>query len=282
MLVPTSAQASAPSCSRGRDVARRDARCRDPATARAFIRLDHQCLPTRDRRRRDHRHDPCPARADDARQRRPLALRPPSRTGRRERCTAQPPAGRALTRPLSRLRQQAPRRRRVCCSEAGVSPGLLDLDQSNTLLGRGRECRVRSEAAGRLRRRHEAPVLPAQRAPSSAGPDSRCSSKGGARTATARRRGRTRDMASASDCARTLSVARSGVEGLSTASRATAPGWGIAAATVDVSGWGLPDIAVPALVAVAHRTLRVRSTRQAGGKAMATGTAKWFSKRQGV
>ena len=40
------------------------------------IRLDHQCLPTRDRRRRDHRHDPCPARADDARQRRPLALRP--------------------------------------------------------------------------------------------------------------------------------------------------------------------------------------------------------------
>ena len=35
------------------------------------------------------------------------------------------------------------------------------LDLSSTLLGHERECRVRSEAAGRLRRRHEAPALPA-------------------------------------------------------------------------------------------------------------------------
>ena len=73
----------------------------DPAPARAFVRLDHERLPSRDPCRGDHRHDPCATRADDACQRRPRALKTwPSRTGGRKRCTAQPPAGPALTRPL--------------------------------------------------------------------------------------------------------------------------------------------------------------------------------------
>ena len=47
-----------------------------PASARAFVRLDHERLLAGDRCRGDHRHDPQRARADDARQRRPRALNP--------------------------------------------------------------------------------------------------------------------------------------------------------------------------------------------------------------
>src|SRR5437660_11749024 len=42
-----------------------------------------------------------------------------------------------------------------------------------------------------------------------------------------------------------------------------------------------PNEVVPALVAFAESNLRVRSTHQAGGKTMATGTVKWFSDDKG-
>jgi len=54
----------------------RGAAAGDPAAARAFLRLDHERVSTGDRCRGDHRHDPCAARADDARQRWARALRP--------------------------------------------------------------------------------------------------------------------------------------------------------------------------------------------------------------
>jgi CspA family cold shock protein len=41
------------------------------------------------------------------------------------------------------------------------------------------------------------------------------------------------------------------------------------------------DPPVPALVAVASSNLRVRSTQNAGGNAMPTGTVKWFSDDKG-
>jgi hypothetical protein len=108
MLVPTSAQASAPSCSRGRARPLGGAAAGDPAPARAFIRLDHQCLPTRDRCRGDHRHDPCAARADDARQRRARALRPgpAEQAGGSAARRNRPPA--ALTQPLLEIAAASP------------------------------------------------------------------------------------------------------------------------------------------------------------------------------
>ena len=65
---------SAQACSRCRARPRRRAPTGDPAPARAFVCLHDQRLPAGDRRRGDHRRDPQPARADDARQRRPRAL----------------------------------------------------------------------------------------------------------------------------------------------------------------------------------------------------------------
>jgi hypothetical protein len=76
VVVPMSRQPPAPSCSRSRARPGGAAAAGEPAPVRAFVRLDPECLPARDRCRGDHRHDPCAARPDDARQRRPRALRP--------------------------------------------------------------------------------------------------------------------------------------------------------------------------------------------------------------
>jgi hypothetical protein len=96
MIVPTSAQSSAQAraCCRART--RRRAAAGHPAAARAFVRLDHERLPARDRRRGDHRHDSRAASADDARQRRPRTLRRgPSQTGSGEGRGALPRPARA-------------------------------------------------------------------------------------------------------------------------------------------------------------------------------------------
>jgi hypothetical protein len=74
MVVPTSAQASAPSRARGRACARGGAVVRHPAAAGAFVRVHDECVPAGDRCRGDHRHDLRTTCADDARQRWPRAL----------------------------------------------------------------------------------------------------------------------------------------------------------------------------------------------------------------
>jgi hypothetical protein len=135
VLVPMSAQPSAPSCSRGRARPGGGAAAGDPAAARAFIRLDHERVSTRDRCRGDHRHDPCAARTDGARQRRPRALRPgrAAHTGGSAHM-AQPPAGPRQDSAASPDcgSKLPPRRRRRCCSGAADSSRLLQLDLSRT------------------------------------------------------------------------------------------------------------------------------------------------------
>ena len=121
MLVPTSAQASAPPRSRGRARSGGGAAAGDPAAARAFIRLDHERVSTRNRRRGGHRHDPCAARADDARQRRPRPLRPgrAEQTGGSAARRTRPPA--PLTQPLLEIAAATPcRRHGRWCSNASA------------------------------------------------------------------------------------------------------------------------------------------------------------------
>ena len=109
MIVPTSAQSSAPSRSRGRARPEGGAAAGDPAPARAFVRLDHERVSTRDRCRGDHRHDPCAARTDDARQRRSRALKAggAEQTGGRAARRNRPPAP-ARTRPLLEIAAAEP------------------------------------------------------------------------------------------------------------------------------------------------------------------------------
>jgi hypothetical protein len=121
VLVPTSAQSSAEAraCCRART--RRRAAAGHPAAARAFVRLDHERLPARARRRGDHRHDPRAASADDARQRRPRTLmRGPSADRVRGGPRGSSPAGARLRAAPLRECGQRPRPRACgrCCSGA--------------------------------------------------------------------------------------------------------------------------------------------------------------------
>ena len=99
--------APAPTCARGGARQGRGATAGHPTAARAFVRLDHERLPARDRRRGDHRHDPRATRADDARQRRPRTLRPAGQAGgsaaprNRPPAPTQPLLGIAAARPSS-------------------------------------------------------------------------------------------------------------------------------------------------------------------------------------
>ena len=114
---------------RGRARAGGGAAAGDPAPARAFVRLDHECLPARDRRRGDHRHDPRATRADDARQRRPRTLRRAGQAGGSAARRNRPPAPHRRGR-VARLRQHdPPRRRSRGCSQAAGPSRPLELDQ---------------------------------------------------------------------------------------------------------------------------------------------------------
>ena len=70
VLVPTSAQAPAPSCARRRAAARGDPAAADPAPTRARIPLDDRHLPRRDLIGGDHRRHTRPQSTDDAREHR--------------------------------------------------------------------------------------------------------------------------------------------------------------------------------------------------------------------
>jgi hypothetical protein len=67
MVVPTSAQTSAPARTCGRDGNRRSTAGRHPAPTRARQRRHHQPLPTGHRQQRDHQHRPRTAFAGDLR-----------------------------------------------------------------------------------------------------------------------------------------------------------------------------------------------------------------------
>ncbi len=68
--------ASTSPCPRGRDGPRGRSAERDAAPARPHRPWRHVGLAARHRQRRNHRHDPCPQAADDARQRRSTPLTP--------------------------------------------------------------------------------------------------------------------------------------------------------------------------------------------------------------
>jgi hypothetical protein len=119
--------ASAEACACCRARTRRRAAAGHPTTARAFVRLHNQRVSAGDRRRRDYRHDPRAASADDARQRRPRTLRRgPSedRVGGGPRGSS--PAG-ALGRCSSSRMRQRPRPRACgrCCPDAAAPSRLL-------------------------------------------------------------------------------------------------------------------------------------------------------------
>jgi hypothetical protein len=130
VLVPTSAQSSAASCSRSRARPRGGAAAGDPAPARAFVRLDHERLPTRDRRRGDHRHGTRATRTDDARQRRPRTLRPAGHAGGSAAPRNRPQAG--LSRFSGLGQHDPPRRYGSSCSDSVVRLRLVDLDRKGS------------------------------------------------------------------------------------------------------------------------------------------------------